>query len=133
MKPVLQEDPLGCAVACVACILNVSYQDALVLFRDGKRRARTKANFYCKEIVQLLNIAGLNYEYKYIKDRIRQKIYKTGPIVFIKRSRKYPVGHYLCRTREGWMDSWINFPSENRKAGLRKRLPGKSVYLIFPL
>lgn len=43
MKPVRQEDGLGCAVACVAFVLKIPYQQALILFSDGKRRVREQA------------------------------------------------------------------------------------------
>ncbi len=129
--PVAQEDPLGCAVACVAFRLGMSYRDALKLFNDGEDRVKKKADFYCREIVQILNSQGLSYGYRYIKKRCRRSIYKPGSIVFIKRSKKYPVGHYLCRANNGWMDPWINIPFGDRKAGFRKRLPGIPTYLTF--
>lgn len=40
MKPVKQEDGLGCAVACVAFILQIPYSEAVKLFSDGKRRVK---------------------------------------------------------------------------------------------
>src|SRR3989344_5928994 len=50
-KPaVKQEDPLGCAVACVAYALNKSYQESLALFANGKEKANV-TGFLCKEIV----------------------------------------------------------------------------------
>ncbi len=133
MRPIKQEDPFGCAVACVASVLRIDYQEALHIFRDGNRKAKT-TGFYCREIVSALEKEGLKYEYKYISSRFRKKIYKPGTIVFLRRSKKYPEGHYLCRTSsKEWMDSWFNFPSEKREAGFRKRLPEKSIYLIYPL
>lgn len=72
MKPVKQEDGLGCAVACVAFVLKIPYSEALVLFKDGKRRVKEEANFYCPEIVKILNAKGLNYSWKKLKKKIRQ-------------------------------------------------------------
>jgi len=34
MEPIRQEDGLGCAVACVAFVLKIPYQQALTLFFD---------------------------------------------------------------------------------------------------
>ncbi len=129
MKAIKHEDPHGCSVACIASVTGITYQEALRLFPNGKEKA-DKTGFYCREIVSALEKKNIRYKYGYIKSRIRSKIYKDGTIVFIKRSKKYPTGHYLCRVNKTWMDPWINFPEMNKKAGFRKRLPGKSIYLI---
>jgi hypothetical protein len=131
--PVIQEDPLGCAVACTAFALSISYKSALRLFKDGEKRVKNYPDFYCKEIVQILRQSDPSYIHRYISKKLRQKIYKPGTIVFLRRSKRYPVGHYLCRDKKGWMDPWINTPLDNRKAGFRKRLPGKPIYVILPL
>ena len=128
--PIKQEDPMGCAVACTAFVLNINYQDSLKLFKNGKIKAKNKG-FLCKEIVKALGYEGLRYEYKYISNKVKRKIYKPGTIVFVKRSKKCPEGHYLYRANNKWMDSWINFPNKNIKAGFRKRLPEKSIYAIL--
>ncbi|MBI2327175.1 hypothetical protein HYU92_02545 [Candidatus Curtissbacteria bacterium] len=130
MKPVKQEDSLGCGVACMAFILGINYQNSLNFFKDGRKKAN-KAGFFCREIVMALEKAGLRYEYKYIKPKIKKKIYKPNTIVFLRRSKKYPSGHYLCRADNKWMDPWINFPVEEKKAGFRRSLPGKPIYAIF--
>mgnify|MGYP001563219775 CR=1 FL=1 len=131
MEPIRQEDPFGCGIACVAFVTDISYEDSLKLFEDGKSKAK-KVGFLCKEIVNALKFKGQIYEYKYVKIRYRKIIYNQNTIVFIKRSNKYPTGHYLVRANNKWMDPWINFPYENAKAGFRKRLPGKPIYMIFP-
>lgn len=130
MKLVKQEDDFGCGAACVASILKRSYQDTLDLFENGKNRARIEG-FYCGEIVTVLNSNNLVYEFKYIKPSIQRRIHKAGTIVFIKRSKKYPFGHYLLRTEKGWMDPWINFPQKKIKAGFRTKIPGKPIYAIL--
>lgn len=131
MKPIKQEDQLGCAVACVAFTLNVSYKNSLMLVRQGKRKAKN-TGFLCKDIVKTLRKWGLNYKYNYIKDKIKNKIYQSGTIVFLRRSKKYPAGHYVCRVNKKWMDPWINFPDTKIEAGFRKKLPEKPIYLIYP-
>lgn len=133
MKPIEQEDLFGCAVACSGFVLNVNYQKSLRLFHQGKKKA-SKMGFLCKEIVDVLNRNGREYEFRYIKEQIKKKIYEPKTIVFIERSRKYPAGHYLARTNNNkWMDPWINFPSLRVKAGFRKRLPGKPIYVVSNL
>lgn len=130
--PIKQEDKLGCAIACAAFLLNINYQDSLKLFKNGKYKAKNKG-FFCKDIIIVLKKAGLKYEYRYIKNKIRRKIYKPNTFVYIKKSKKYPQGHYLVRFDNKWMDPWINFPDENIKAGYRKRLPERPIYAILAL
>lgn len=132
MTLIKQENSLGCGVACVASILNINYQDSLNLFKNGKMKAND-TGFLCKEIVMALNKADLNYEYKYIKNKIKKRIYKPNTIVFLRRSKKYPLGHYLCRVNKKWMDPWINFPDKNLKAGYRAKLPETPIYAILEL
>ena len=133
MKSVVQKDSFGCGVACVSYILNIDYNQAKKLFINNYR-SKNKG-FLCKDIVKALSKKGLKYQYKYLKPKIRKLIYNDKVIVFIKRCKKYPSGHYLCRDiKKGWMDSWINFPSDIKKAksGFRKKLPGQPIYIIFP-
>ncbi len=129
----LQEDMMGCGIACVGHILGYSsYSRAKKLFRNSKFKVGGKG-FLCKELVRIINRSGKKYEYRYLRGGLRRKIYKPGVIVFIEKSKRYPVGHYLYRSRYGWVDSWINFPYiKKARAGVRKRLPGRPIYGIFP-
>jgi hypothetical protein len=129
---VTQKDDLGCGVASVAYILNVSYEDALELFDINKVKTE---GCYCKDIVSVLKARNIYARFNYVKRHLKPEIYKLNTIVFIKRCKRYPAGHYLARTQNGWHDSWINFSHQKdiRKAesGIRKRLPGKVIYAIF--
>lgn len=126
---IVQEDSMGCGIACIAFVLDKTYQETLKLFLNSNN-AKGKG-FYCKEIVEAFKNAGLSCNYKYIKKKRQRNIYENNSIVYIRKSKRYPAGHYLCRWNNLWMDSWINFPNENKKAGFRERLPGKSIYVIF--
>jgi hypothetical protein len=130
---VTQEDPMGCGAACVAFVTNQSYSD--IALKLGRDKAHS-FGFYLKELHSLLSELGFLYEGKYVKPKIKNRIYEQGAIVFIKRSSKYPEGHYLIRFQEYWMDPWINFTSstsiENAKSGFRKRLPGKAQWVLLP-
>lgn len=130
MMVVMQEDRLGCAVACVAFVLGTSYQDALKLFKDGERRVKDKPNFYCPEIVRILNNQGKQYAWKKVKES-EGKDFGELSIVFISRSESYKYGHFLCRYKGKWMDSWINLPKEKIRAGWRIDLPGTPSYVIY--
>ena len=37
--PIKQEGPMGCAIACTTFVLNISYQNSLKLFKNGKSKA----------------------------------------------------------------------------------------------
>lgn len=109
MKVIAQEDLLGCGVACAAFVLQKNYQQTLKLFPSGKKKAGV-IGFYCREIVEVLIKEGLQYMFAYVKPHSRKTIYTEGAIVFIRKSPKYPGGHYICYTNGMWMDPWINFP-----------------------
>ena len=55
-------------------------------------------------------------------------------ITLITKSKKYPLGHYLLRTKDGWIDPWHNLPSIDKiEAGIRKELPGNPWYVLYPI
>ena len=131
MKAITQEHEFGCGIASIAFVLGITYKDTSKLFSIKKADLK---GFYCKDLIKVLKYSGLDYTYRYLKPRFRRKIYRNGSIVFIKRSRDYPHGHYLVRGKGCWMDSWINFKEDinmnNAISGFRKRLPGKPIYIL---
>lgn len=133
LESITQQHDYGCGIACVAFATGKSYQDTLkVLSADV---AETKG-FFCKDLIAALNTHGSIYEYKYLKPRLRRQIYDEGVIVYIKRSKYYPAGHYLIRSNGLWMDPWINFIQDkdirDARSGYRERLPGTPIYALFP-
>jgi hypothetical protein len=129
-KPVTQKHPMGCAVACVAYILSIEYENALKLFTD-KRGAWSKG-FYCNEIVEALSNGGLhNYDYKEIEiDTDIPKQYNM--VVFAERCIELPEGHFLVSTPHGWMDPWVNHPFiVPAKSGYVKNLPSKPSWIVY--
>lgn len=132
MKAIIQKDNFGCAIACVAFILKLEYEDAIKLFKEGGKRAKTEG-FCCREIATILSESGLKAYYFYLRPKFKNRIYQPNTIVYIKKSKKYTSGHYLARYKNSWMDPWINFPNEKRSSGFRKRLPGKAVYAILQI
>lgn len=131
--PITQKHEFGCGAACVAFVSGKSYSKAVSTLRKAKA---SSGGFLCKDLVKVLAKFGFSYEYKYLKPKLKRKIYKDDVIVFIKRSKKYPSGHYLARHDGQWMDPWINFDKEHdlsyTKSGFRKYLPGKPIYALFP-
>lgn len=137
--PVRQEDPMGCAVACVAYILGKNYEEALAFFLfghdDAKKSARSRG-FEVNEIASALNRgSGWRkpwYSFNYILDReIDEKTYPPESIVFLRESEQYLYGHYLVRTDNNkWMDPWINFPEKEIEAGFIDKLPDTPSFLV---
>ncbi len=130
--PVTQKQGCGCAVACVAYILNTSYDAALQLFTKPKRAI--DQGFLCGDIAGALKKSGLDYSYEKAVPQNKHLLDKPLVIVFIARSKKYPIGHFLVRTESRfWMNPWLNFPCiAPAEAGFEKRLPGKAEWIIFP-
>jgi hypothetical protein len=134
-KPVTQDFSYGCAIACAAFLLNLSYKQTEKLV--GEEQA-VKERFWVKDLNEFLNSQDLEYSRKHVKTATREQIEGEGTIVLLRRSKLYPTGHYLVRHKNLWMDPWINMKSSGydiskAKSGYRKRLPGKIMYVIHTL
>ena len=71
-KPIAQKHEFGCSVASVAFVVGKSYKQTLLFFDTKKANA---LGFYCKDLVKALKDFGLKYEYKYLKPKLKRKIY----------------------------------------------------------
>lgn len=110
LKPISQEHAMGCGLACVAFVAGKSYKKILSLDQNSKR-AWTRG-YYCTELVELLSRVGLNYTWQELKRPTRLLEIPNGSIVFIKRSEKWPDGHFLVKVAKNkYMNPWINAPS----------------------
>lgn len=131
MKSITQEESMGCAVACVAFLLGISYKKAKNMFEYPKHSFTR--GFYCREIVNTLKSGGLNYDFCKFKKGREKIMNKYSVIIFTERNKNYPKGHFLVRTKNGWMNSWINFPYiKPAQSGFQKSLPGKAKWIIYP-
>jgi len=131
MKYIAQETPMGCGVACVANLLQISYKKALKLFDKPKKHV--EKGFYCREIINALEKVGLDYDFRKISCKTKHYLKKNNIIVFVKEGKDDIYGHYFVKTEKEWIDSWSNWPMINpAKAGLRKKLPGKPLWVIYP-
>lgn len=131
MKSVTQEEPMGCAIACIAFILKISYKQAKNLIRHPEHSFTR--GFYCGEITNILNKKGLNYSFSKFKKEHKNIMNIPGTIIFTERNKNYPGGHFLVRTKNSWMNPWINFPLITpAKSGFQKNLPGKEQWIIYP-
>lgn len=132
-KPVTQEFDYGCAIACLAFLLNKTYKQTAELV--GIVQAN-KERFWVKDLNEFINSQGLNYSRKHAKTATSEDINKEGSIVLIRRSAHYPTGHYLIHHNNLWMDPWINmhgcgYDISKAESGYRKELPGEVMYVVF--
>ncbi len=129
-KIITQKHSMGCGVACVASLLNLSYDDALLLFKNPSH-AWTRG-FMCKELIDAIAKIYPNFKYSKIKNTNDPILKMLGTIVFTESSKAYPLGHYLLKTKNGWMNPWINYPIiAPAKGGIVRELPGQASYVIF--
>src|SRR3989338_10375977 len=130
MRSITQKEPMGCGIACVALALNISYKSAKKLF-DNPEYSLSRG-YYCKELVRVLNKRKKNYSFSKINEKNKSLLNEERVIVFIEKGKKYPSGHYLIKTKEGWMNPWINFPIITpAKSGFQKNLPAKAKWIIY--
>ncbi len=128
---VAQEHPLGCAVACVASLCEISYSQALDLFEVAEF-AWTRG-FYCSEVIKALSKRNLIYSFEKSEFSVNLgRLEKSGSMAFVAPNSKYPSGHFLLRVEEGWMNPWANFPQMIPvKAAIEAALPGKHSYILY--
>jgi len=130
--PITQEYDYGCGIACFAFVTDLTYQEAAEFL--GQAQASSN-RFYCSNFVAALNTYGLPYKNRRLKPNMKHE-FSDGTIVLLRRSKQYPVGHYLVRHEGHWMDPWINSPYskdiEKARSGFRKRLPGMAMYALIP-
>lgn len=127
---VAQKDEMGCAIACVANLLKISYESTKRFFNP---KFASNRGYYCKSIVNALRKSGVHA--KYFKVKTDTKFF-DGDIVFLARSNSLPEGHWVLKTNQGWIDPWVNFQKtkkiSNAKAGVVEKLPGNPEWLVRP-
>ena len=131
IKPISQEHPMGCSVACVASLCGLSYQEALSLFNTPK--LAWGRGFYCGEIVEALTRKKLAYKFeKFINKKHKEILAEPGTIIFTAADKTYPAGHFFLRAETGWMNPWSNYPQMIPvETSIQTEIYGKISYLIF--
>ena len=132
-KPITQESPNGCGIACFAFVCDLTYQQAADFL--GPDQAKSN-QFIVKHFREELDRFGLNYASRHI--RPNQIIDHTeGMIVLLRRSKQFPVGHYLTYHNGQWMDPRINLEQDRQfqkpESGYRDILPGQVMYVLAPM
>ena len=126
-----QENPMGCAVACVASQCRIKYHEALQLF-DRPDFSWTRG-FYASEVVTALAEFNLDYDFeKFENKKHESQLNQPGTFIFTEANSRYPSGHYFLRLKTGWMNPWANFPHMKPvKSALEKEIQGRILYVIF--
>lgn len=127
---VTQENEWGCGAACVASLLDVSYQDAKQLVETMKEGEIDEDP--CGLELHHLALALQKNGIKVVADWAPER-YPDGTIICISGKQPYEGDHYMLKTPAGWMDPWHNVaktPNKPRKAGYRKRLPNGTFFLV---
>jgi hypothetical protein len=136
-----QKDLNGCGIACLANLLNKPYD---WVKRDFENKFYTiERGVKIFDIVNYLKTHNLEYKSKFFNQNKKYEANKVEAdkfskiehsITLIVKNKKYPIGHYLLRVKNGWIDPWYDFPSiHNVKAGTRKELPNNPWYVLYPI
>jgi len=135
-----QKDLNGCGLACLANLLNQPYDKVKKDFESKFYPIKNGIKIF--DIVRYLETKGFFYKSKFFNQNPKHQ--KTtgeeeeftkivGSIILIVKNDAYPVGHYLLRVKNGWVDPWYNFPSiDNVHAGIRTKLPNNAWYVLYP-
>jgi hypothetical protein len=136
-----QKDLNGCGIACIANLLNEDYS---LIKKDFEQKFYTIENgIKIADMVRYLKTYNLNYKSKFFNQNKYDKFTKKeadefakieNSITLICKSEKYPIGHYLLRQKDVWIDPWYDYPSiDNVKAGIRESLPDNPWYVLYPI
>ena len=102
---VRQEQAMGCGIACIASLLGITYWEAV----ERWGRCDCQRGFDRKEMAQIL--AAIGHPARRIPPTAATvESLPVGTIVFLSYTRGWyrRFGHYLLRTKQGWMDPWGN-------------------------
>lgn len=129
---ITQELEFGCGVACFAFVCDMTFKQAVKFLG---REYSVKNGWRPSDLVAELNRYGLSYKNHYVRKKFEIE-FPNGTFVLIERSSNYPVGHYLVKHNNKWMDPWINLTDSNNlelaQSGFRSKLPGNSMYALIP-
>ena len=132
-----QKDLNGCGIACLANLLDKDYS---IVKKDFEKKFYSiERGVNIADIVRYLKTHDLDYKSKFFNAKnynasLANKYSKLeNSITLIIKNKKYPIGHYLLKNKEVWIDPWYNLPSiDNVHAGLRKKLPNNPWYVLYP-
>ena len=136
-----QKDLNGCGIACLSNLLDKPYDQIKKDFESKFYTIERGVKIF--DIVNYLKTHQLEYKSKFFNQNKKYKFNKVeadkfskieGSITLIVKSKKYPIGHYLLRVKNGWVDPWYILPSiDDVHVGIRKELPENPWYVLYPV
>jgi hypothetical protein len=136
-----QKDLNGCGIACLSNLLDIDYDEVKADFE--KKFYAIEKGINVADMVGYLKTHSLDYKSKFFNQNKKYRFNKKeadefskieNSITLIVKSKKYPVGHYLLRIKNGWVDPWHDLPSIDKvRAGIRKTLPDNPWYVLYPV
>ncbi|HEU5122238.1 MAG TPA: hypothetical protein VFT59_05320 [Candidatus Saccharimonadales bacterium] len=131
-KSITQEAPYGCGIACFAFVAGITYNQAEEFLGEDQAKSN---RFIIKHFREELNRYGLKYTSRHVRPDQRIEPVE-GMIVLLRRSKQFPVGHYLAFYKGRWMDPYINLGYDQNfrkpESGFREVLPGQIMYVLMP-
>ena len=125
-KPITQEDPFGCGVACTAFLLDQSYKETIKMFNIKKIE---NYGCDCPDISKVLNKNGLAYKWK----KYTTGLIPNFSVVYLGPNDYYQVGHWLVKYNDTWMNPWVSGKTiKEAEAGMVNNLLGKITYIVYP-
>lgn len=132
MKSITQESPNGCGIACFAFVCGMTYKDAEEFLGTDQAKSNKFIVFHFRDE---LNRFGKSYTSNHIKPGQSFEPVE-GTIALLRRSKQFPVGHYLAYSNGKWMDPRINLEDDRMfkqpESGFRETLPGEAMYILNP-
>lgn len=135
-----QKDINGCGIACISNLLDKPYDWVKKDFESKFYTIEKGVKIF--DMVKYLKTHNFDYVSKFFNHNKKYKISIEqagkfsgieGSITLILKNNKYPIGHYLLRIKNGWVDPWYDYPSIDKvKAGIRKKLPNDPWYVLYP-
>lgn len=129
-QEVSQEDPWGCAAACVASLMGVPYARAKRWLEKEKGRpvSEEPSGFEIDEIVNALFKRGV----KLVADWNPTVPLPDGAILCIHSRVRYRDYHYLLKAPGGYMDPWFDLKEGQMVGKVRASLPkGTKIYVAL--
>ncbi|MGD9983742.1 MAG: hypothetical protein AB7S51_06245 [Porticoccaceae bacterium] len=122
---VSQLDKWGCGVACVASALAISYAEAKRRLVEAKGGGidEEPSGLELEPILEVLKTSGKSFRKIYTGRNL-----PIGTIVFLSETvgRYAGFGHYLLKTKDGWMNPWANMLEKKPRAAYQPRLPNNA-------
>lgn len=113
---VRQEEDFGCGIACIAYICEIDYNEAQqsMLHPDKAQTVGYRCKALCDALNRICEEKKVEkiWRTKYV-GRTRNPNIPDDSIVYINKNNKYKYGHYMVKTKYGYMNPFANLDKVN--------------------